>query len=130
MKKFYSKLFLFCAVLVCVFSTQAQSGYSSASNGESVLSIKSVTRTQIVYVVRVIEPEFPIDKLVKEYLSKSGILACVVNSAGDVEVTTESEIDKTMVIGVVKAGGFRKTYNTYKLELRAAIPVEKHLESR
>ncbi|MES2628257.1 MAG: hypothetical protein V4616_04740 [Bacteroidota bacterium] len=116
-----SKLSLLCAVVLCGGSLMAQVGQTAVVKSPSVLTIQAVDQTKIVYRLNVQRPEFPIETLAANFREKSGILDCVTEGSYLV-ITTESEISKDMVIGVVKASGYRATYNAYKQELRDAIP--------
>lgn len=122
------KLSLLCAVLVISCSVQAQSA-ATPDYSRSILSIQKVSKGQVVYLLQVSKPEFPMEKLISEFKSKKEILACEA-FGNDLIITTDPEIDRNMVISFVKAAGFRNTYNSYKMELRAAVVPEKHLEVR
>ncbi len=114
-------LSLLCAVLVFMCSAKAQEALISAVPGKSVLKVESVNRTRLVYHLTVVQPEFPLENLATEFRSKNGISNCEVVSNG-LLISTDPDMDKDLVMSVVKASGFRNTYKAYKLELRDALP--------
>lgn len=130
MRKYLPQLFNLCALLICCSICQAQTDISIPVKGTPVLSIQAVSHTQIVYQLRLVNAEFSPQSLVEKFMEKTGIIGCQANS-NIVTITTNSEIDRSHVMAVVKASGFRNTYNAYKIEYRDTLPKpEKRQETR
>ena len=122
------KLSLLCAVLVFSGSVLAQSA-NSTDYSRSIVSIQNVSKSQIVYMLQVVKPEYPMERLISEFKSKQEIIACEA-FGNDLVITTVSDIDRYTIISIAKAAGFRNTYNAYKQEVRIAQIPEKQLEKK